>query len=338
MDFWGNTFTNNKLYSYYSLIGARLALHQSDGNLTAYLKSGLLIDLYAWEAEVLRNFKVAYVVTIKNWTPAISEGVYSTGKWHMVKVWEMMQQYDLEGKSTVYFGNGRLTELRTWNSAGAFNTSPKALLIPERVTGVGGSALTQHYFADAWYQLQLTLNPGNGQMNATHPIDWPYNYGVIDHSAMLTKTPTAIRMLAFMVKAMQETDNGLPPSKSETGWSPQGTDGIYVIAHDYSLWNGIPFSTEGALLTALLGAWLDKTSSVPVSEYYAAGIASASQVPNQKPDVEVFGSQARWIDEVAWMIPIFRADGADNALCNSVCNWAQTVWPNFNWSSLTYTP
>ena len=336
MDFWGSVFTTDKLWSDYALIGGRLALHQQQGTLNAYLQHGLLSDLYAWEAEVLRNFKVAYVVPIKNWTPAVSEGVYSTGKWHMVKVWEMMQQYALEGDGTVFFGSGRLTEPRTWCSASAFDTSPKALNIPEKSTGVGGSILTQHYFADAWYQVQITLNPGNGQMNATHPIDWPYNYGVIDHSAWLTNTPTAMREMEFMVKAMQETDNGLPPSKSETGWSPQGTDGIYVITHDYNVWNGIPFSTECELLTALFGAWLDKSESVPVSQYYAAGIAKRTDVPNQSANV--FGSGARWVDEVAWMIPIFRSYGADNTLCNTACDWAQTIWPNFNWNSLKYTP
>jgi hypothetical protein len=334
MDTWGTAFTQDLFYKDYGTLIATLAKNQLQGTLNSYLQHGLVQALFAWEGEALRNFKVAHFDTIKSWTPALSEAVYSAGKWHMVKVWELMQQYALEGDGNLFYGNGPLTEPRTWCSASAFDTSPKALGIPEKKTGLGGSPQTQHYFADAWYQVQLTLNPGNGQLNAIHPIDWPYNYGVIRLSAAYTHQPTAMRVIEFMTKAMQETDNGLPPSKGETGWSPQGTDGIFVIAGDLQTWRGYSISLQGQLLTALLEVWLNKTASFSPSQYYAAGIANPTDVPNE--NVNVFGTKARWVDEVAWMVEVFREYGAANGECNAVCQWAQTVWPDFNWSSLEY--
>jgi hypothetical protein len=330
MDFWGTTFTNDPFYQFYPQLITHMAQQQQAGTLQNYLK-GFGNVLGDWEAVLFRNFKVANIDTTANWTPTVSEGVYSTGKWHMVKVWEIMQAYGLENQGNTFFGPGPLTEPLTWCSNAAFVTAPKALGIPE-VDGksVGNYALGQHYYSDAWYQLQLVHNPGNGHLNATNPLDWPYDYGVLDHTAAMTGQAAAVRTLEFMVKAMQETDNGLPPSKLENGWSPQGTDGIYTIEHDQGLWAGVPAATQGALLTALLGAWTDKNLTVPASLYYNAGITSQTDIPNLNADL--WGSGARFVDETAFMVNRFYALGADPSVCDAACNWAQTVWPDFNWS------
>ena len=64
------------------------------------------------------------------------------------------------------------------------------------------------------------------------------------------------------------------------------------------------------------------------AQYYAAGEASPTYVPSSIWDSSEIG------DQIYWMIPQFRAYGVDNATCNTVAQWAATVWPLGNWSAL----
>jgi hypothetical protein len=38
------------------------------------------------------------------WSPALTEKVYSTQLWQLVKTWEMMQEFGLEGRRRDLFG------------------------------------------------------------------------------------------------------------------------------------------------------------------------------------------------------------------------------------------
>jgi hypothetical protein len=318
--FWGDKFTDSGLPKVFEQLAACMDA------------PGLKARIDAWNS-AFREFKLANVDTIKTWTEATSEGVYSTGQWRAVKTWETIQRLGAEDQVALTFAPGPQVEPRGWPGNTLFETSPKALGVPERDgSSVGGSARYQHYLAEAWYMLQLIVNAGMGQGAAISPIDWPYDFGVIDRSAVLTGKPTAARLALVLWKAMQETSNGLAPSKAETGWSPRGTDNIGVIEHDAGLWRGYTGVQHAQVLDGLLAAWNQGNARWPASAFYESGDAVATEVPNLRAHVD--GTGARLVDMVGVTLATFRKRGTDPVLLRAAANWAAIVWPKGDWKAV----
>src|SRR5262249_23031317 len=109
-------------------------------------------------------------------TPYYVQEVYSTRLWELVKLWEINQEFGLEGMPNVVFGSQASS--RAWYSNFPFFVSPNMLTIPKPSVGLGNGLLIVHtYLSMAWYQVQLLLNDGNGTFTGNNPIDWPYVYG-----------------------------------------------------------------------------------------------------------------------------------------------------------------
>jgi len=122
-----------------------------------------------------RAFLKRFVRPKIEWSPALTDKVYSTQLWQLVKTWEMVQEFGLEGRGREIFGS--LADSRTWCNTIPAETAPSSALIPDGAAGVGGSALTNEYFMAAWYELQIVLNSGNHQHRDRGPVDWVYVIG-----------------------------------------------------------------------------------------------------------------------------------------------------------------
>jgi len=82
------------------------------------------------------------------WSPELTNKVYSTQLWQLVKTWEMMQEFGLEGRGRDLFG--LTADSRTWCNIIPGEAAPAAAHIPNGPAGVGGSALTNEYLTGAW--------------------------------------------------------------------------------------------------------------------------------------------------------------------------------------------
>lgn len=87
-------------------------------------------------------------------------------------------------------------------------------------------------------------------------------------------------------------------------------------------------TVTGQVMTAILQAWFSKVRVYTPAQYYQVGYTTASFVP-----IDDWWDPV-WGDNVYAMIPQFRAEGVNGTLLNSICEWAATVWPQGNWSSL----
>jgi hypothetical protein len=74
--------------------------------------------------------------------------------------------------------------------------------------------------------------------------------------------------------------------------------------------------------------WFQQVQLYTPAQYYAIGIASPNYVPIDSYD------SGNWGNRIYHMIPLFGAYGVSPSLLHSVCNWAATIWPEGNWSSL----
>ena len=201
------------------------------------------------------------------WSPELSNKVYSTQLWQLVKTWEMMQEFGLEGRGRELFGAN--ADSRTWCNTIPEDTAPSAAHIPDGPAGVGGSALTNEYFTAAWYELQIILNAGNHQHRDRSPVDWIYVIGRFRDLYAQTHQAEPTRLLVAVIKAWQSTDPHLGPDDFREGWRPeQNVDPRIMISSVWApMFAPLPGDVRRALTNALLSAWMDKNLRYPVAQY-----------------------------------------------------------------------
>ena len=218
-----------------------------------------------------RAFLKRFVKPKIEWSPALTDKVYSTQLWQLVKTWEMMQEFGLEGRGREIFGS--LSDSRTWCNTIPAETAPSSALIPDGAAGVGGSALTNEYFMAAWYELQIVLNSGNHQHRDRAPVDWVYVIGRFNDLHAQTHQPEPARLLVAVTKALQSTDPRLGPDDYRQGWRPeQNIDPRILISGVWEpIFQPLPVELRRALTASLLAAWMDKNLQYPVSKYLPMG-------------------------------------------------------------------
>ncbi|PTL75116.1 hypothetical protein [Vitiosangium sp. GDMCC 1.1324] len=347
-DAWGDAFVQDKLNTLYAGEGNAkgitaplrgLAAKVRATGYTTY-KSALyyphsLFNQYLYEFLLPR-----YQDTRKNLVPdtQYSRKVYSTALWHMVKTWELMQEFGLEGQQRQLFPTSR--ETRGWMRNNSFDTSPNLLKLPRNNTGINNnSPLMFTYFSMAWYQLALILYNGNhsdgAARNAQRPIDWGYVYGFIKEMRIVPQgtPPNNALLTLWLVKGMQVSDNTLGPgAPGGAGWNPKAVaDLSRLVSPDHMPgWSDITPQERTAILEALLSTWWDKTRRYPAADWWNGGGASKTERINGFYD----GSLG---NRLWYMLPQFKSLGVNPTLVNTIADWAQTLWPQADWSVVKNT-
>jgi hypothetical protein len=339
-DAWGDSWVNSEILKRYngdggsSYTGPTLRQRFSDkANLATYLGSKMSkAEINTWQLRRYEFLAPRTEGTGITWTPTHSEAVYSTALWQGVKMWEMVHEFDLQGYGSVYYGSA--AENRTWFSAITFMSSPFMLKIKSDANGIGGSAVTNEYFSNAWYYTQLILNPGNGVPGGSDPVDWGYVWGKFYDMYRLNGSAELGRYAVYFVKGMQEWDN--PNGLSwPFGWHPLVVPvSVFVHPAVNKMWaaSGIPSDRKARILEALLGAWLDKSMQFSADAYYSQNLASPTYVP-----VVTNGYDGTFGDRLWYMIPAFRTAGVDETLLGTATNWGASIFPAAPWASLTST-
>ena len=222
-------------------------------------------------SQARRAFLKRLIKAKMEWSPALTDKVYSTQLWQLVKTWEMMQEFGLEGRGRDLFGS--LADSRTWCNTIPAETAPSSALIPDGAAGVGGSALTNEYFMAAWYELQIILNSGNHQHRDRGPVDWVYVIGRFNDLYARTHQPEPARLLVAVTKALQSTDPRLGPDDYRQGWRPeQNIDPRVMISPVWEpIFKPLPVELRRALTNSLLAAWMDKNLQYPTAKYLPMG-------------------------------------------------------------------
>ena len=326
-DAFGSLFTNSAASALYQTIRAGLTV----GDATSYKNQAQNINLLQYDIlYVLKPQLGLPSQTSTSWTAQQADDWYSVAQWGMVKTWEIMQDFQLEGMAQDVFGPQ--AEPRAWYSAMPFTTSPHMLGIPNGLLR-NGSAAEGTYLAYIWYQLQLTLNDSNRTQSSADPIDWGYSMGYAQNLADFVQPQAALHYL-WLIKALQISNNGIGPNVAFTGfnWSIPNMAFQTYIGYQ-NIWNGVPASTRAALENGIIAAYLQVVTQFTAQQWYVGGWANAAVAPTNSFYTMLgsndFGSN-QW-----FAIPQFMYFGLDQALVNQWAAWAQTVWPAANWSTLT---
>ncbi len=340
-DAWGDTFVNHRLNKYYAGEGTATGVAASMRELGAKVKaagytnyrSALFYPHRLW-IQSLNEFMPA---RDPNATPSQhiehSRKVYATSLWHVVKMWEVMQEFGLEGQQRLLFPSSRDT--RGWMGNSALDSSPSLLKLPQDKTGIlDNSPLTFHYFNMAWYHLAFVLFNGNhwdgADRNGQRPIEWGYSHGAIltMQRAGSVSVPTNALLTLWLVKGMQVADNSLKPNApGSTGWAPRySADLSRLVAPPFMPgWAEITPAEQRAIMEALLSTWWDKTRQYPISDWLNGGGASRTEAITGQVD----GSLG---NRIWYMLPHFKYHGVSPTLVDQIADWAQTIWTQADWS------
>jgi hypothetical protein len=281
-DAWGPAFTQSEFAELYD--GAISPVSKSKGDTKLPLRSLLsasqtmdyktrpVVAAFTEWSQARRAFLRRLVNSKMERSSALTTKVYSTQLWQLVKTWEMMQEFGLEGRGRDFFGP--TADSRTWCNTIPAETAPSAAHIPNGLTGVGGSALTNEYLTASWYELQIVLNSGNHQHRDREPVDWVYQIGQFHDLYVRTQRPEPTRLLVAVIKALQSTDPHLGPDDLSKGWRPdQNIDPRIMISPVWApIFKPLPVDVHQALTTSLLVAWMDKNLQYPIAKYLPFGV------------------------------------------------------------------
>ncbi len=268
------------------------------------------------------------------WTAEYMDKMESVALWRLVKDWELMQEYTLEGNAPQIFptpaGAPVAGESRSWLSESAFLASPAFVGVPEN--GVGHSRLEYEYRTNAWYYTQVVLNSGNRHRQGWHPVDWGYAVGRTGDLAVASGQAATLRMTAMLIKGMQQSDtNGTV--EGTYGWFPHFVGDMRFFHWEKGTVQQDTFSANAAqnaatyaqIATAVTGAWFDQMQRYTPAQYAANGMSGESTV--------LYGGDSLFNMDKD-MLPNLNTVGVDKALLGQIADWNKTVWPDFNWDSL----
>jgi len=246
---------------------ARLAAIQHGGSNPRDAVAG-----FAQWSQARRTFLRRFVKGKTVWSPSLTDKVYSTQLWQLVKTWEMMQEFGLEGRGRDIPGS--TGNSRTWCNTIPAETAPSVAHIPDGPAGVGGSALTNSYFTAAWYELQILLNSGAHQHRDRNPVDWVYVIEWFHDLYLQTHRPEPARLLVAVIKALQSTDPRLGPEDLRQGWRPeQNIDPRIMVSPVWQpIFKPLPIEVHRAVTASLLDAWMEKSVQYPIEKYLPLGL------------------------------------------------------------------
>jgi len=283
-DAWGTTFTRSTFGALYDgptasgsigKFGAKPSLRTLLAVQSAHPDSVRIASAFVRWSQSRRNF-FRHLVKPDAWSASLTNRIYSTQLWQLVKTWEMTQEFGLEGRGRDFFGPSASS--RTWCNTIPLETAPSVAHIPDGPAGVGGNALTNEYVTAAWYELQIVLNSGSHQHRDRTPVDWVYVTGRFLDLYGQTRQPEPVRLLVNVIKALQSTAPNLGPDDIRQGWRPeQNIDPRIMVSPSWAqIFKPLPPEIRRALTTSMLAAWLAKNQQYSVAEFLPIGLREYS--------------------------------------------------------------
>lgn len=299
LDAWGTRFDRSTF--------AKMYADSSYAQATVVTDPTAFFD--AWTKSRDKFLRPHLDTTSAKWTPELAAAFYSAQLWQLVKTWEITQSFHF----------GLSIEFRSWWNTIPAATAPAELHIPDGPSGMGGSALTNEYYSNAWYEVQLLLNSGNHQHHGRSPMDSVYLIGRFLELQRQSGKPEPGRLLVAVIKALQSTDPKIGPGNIAEGWRPDQTVDPRVMIGDRwaPVFKILPVHLKQAITESLLTAWLDKTLQYAPVSYFQRGLPVASyRLPAESLDIS--GGKV-W--EAA---PRFLAAGVDRSTVQRLQEWGET--------------
>ena len=334
--------------------------HPTDAFGTAFTQDATFTDYGTLRAILVPNSASSYAAAagqIASWTtdrynfqsartPASSDAswsnsntatnLYSIGQWQTVKMWEINQEFGLEGMAQTVFGPQ--SDTRAWFTNTPFFTAPSIMKMPAGTPGIlNGSVASFEELSFAWYYLQMILDDSEKtQECGSSPLDWGYFFASATVLSEDDSPPQAMIYLAMLTKGLQISQNGKGPQLGCSGgwnWMDSNPEGL-VQRENTFFWNGVPSATRATLINSYVTSWFAVIGSFTPQQFYSGGWTTASEA------VTPGFAAANFASNIAFIIPHLKYWGLNSAVAQSIEQWAAKMWPSngYNWAqTLTAT-
>jgi Ricin-type beta-trefoil lectin domain-like len=217
--------------------------------------------------------------TRENWSHEQQKTRYSIGLWLLVQIWDLMHTYNIEGHSQELYRNlgADRPDPRGWpqgNERFVFAVSPFLTPVCSNTQNLWLGRNLCQYYALAWYDMAVILNPGNRFHEVHNAIDWIYFYtrlynGWRDAGHDLREPG---RFAHLLVAALQEADSNIFGVKNMgRGFSWFAATPLLTLQQEdkYVFDANIPFEKNVlvAFINASMGAMLDKIEKYPTGDW-----------------------------------------------------------------------
>ena len=282
------------------------------------------------------NFELDRVVT-----PTQANHIYSAAVWGQVKLWEMMQEFGLEGLGKV--SHGATSPERLWYSHRfVFDASPFLSGLPDSIAlfGDGPAPVNFEYINNSWYELQMQLNAGRGgRSSGGHEvIDWGYMANHFGGMFGNSGEAEPVRRSIFALMSMQQHDSGTGPEYAGDG-NPGGggwdiaTSPTSLLDFSAAYWSKHP--NPKPLIQAILQATAEKHARYTPGQWRRASGHDGFNMP--APDYvlgsDVGEARVRNIAEHYFGSFLVARDThrIDEPVVNGLAAVGALIWANNDW-------
>ncbi len=334
LDAWGADFLRSDLYQLYGdpeAVAApktkgrggeperSLRRELASPDAAKFISSGEIVSFFDRWSKAQHKLLMGRAERADGWSPELTDKVYSTQLWQLVKTWELTQEFGLEARGREYYGP--TGEPRSWLNFVSQATAPASAGVPDGPNGMGGSALTNEYYDNAWYEVQLLVNSGNHRHHGREPIDWVY---IVDrYRAMYREShrPEPARLLVAIVKAMQSADPKVGPDNQVRGWRPDANvDPRILVSTEWApMFQTLDPDVRRAITESLLTAWVDKNLKYRTAQYFNQGTTSLTQAYAVPKELSGISGGNVWV-----AAPQFQAAGVSQDTIGKLLKWGRS--------------
>jgi hypothetical protein len=308
-----------------------------------------LFDRYSGAIQNLKEAVIPPIVGQSIMTLAEANRVYSAALLGTVKMWEIMQEFGLEGRGRKVYGV--LAPERQWYSNRfIFDASPFLNGIPGNLTLFGDNSpslqsgsINFEFLNNAWYELQMQLNSGRGSRSAGGHgvIDWGYMAGHFSDLYRNSGTGEPVRRAIFAMTSMQQHDSGTGPEFAGDG-NPGGdgwdlpTSPIALMDLNANYWSGFTPLQSKILVQSLLHALAEKSGRYTRAQWLRAKGHDGANMPaaNYVLGTDQGEARERNVAEqyVGSLLDAKRVHQIDQPIANGIAAVGQMIWANNDWS------
>ncbi len=340
MDVPGFDFNASAMKQQYDLLRQRLSAQ--NGQNYFYQNAGNIFDSYGIAFDPFYDY-------VGNGQRPItfdqSNRIYSGRLLMATKLWEIMQEFKLEGRGRHVYGV--TAPERIWYSNRfIFDTSPFINKMPDTTSLIGDAASARknfHYLNNSWYELQLQLNAGRGgRSSGGHGvIDWGYMTSLMGDFYRVTGEPEPVRKAIFTLISMQQHDSSFGPENAGDanpgdGWDIAGVASS-LMEWDADYWRRLPQPQSKMLAQALIQVEVEKHARFTPSQWSRA---SGHDGANMPPPNYVLGTDQgeafeRNIAEKyrKALVDVSNIHAIDEPVRNGMAAVGAMIWANNDWST-----
>lgn len=268
-------------------------------------------------------------------------GDYAINQISVVKSWELMQEYGVEGMlgqqfTSVYGARPSGNYIaRGWYAGGhlVFNQGDHKAVPSDIHSGGDDTAISHIYLSNSWYLTQTILNGGNFRGAGDNQVDWAYEAAYLQNAAgqsspggaLASGRPSGyLSLLSTIIGPQMQTDSGVvgtnPCCLSYNNLRAQSWLG-FNLRYNFAFLADAQITELFTQLANNLVSFIGRTNTTGWQSYFTGDVCVGAN-----PAGNAYSQNGTNCDNAAFMLPLLVYYGVPSGTINTIQTWAEAVW------------